>query len=487
MNAPPTAGGDPASLFLRYYEEASQWTADQRSTATPVDLSFEDVARGCLSNDSGANAATQLAALVSGKACDNLAYRGRVLAAMQAIDDAFLVIHPRSVIAPATGVIPAWLRAMRLNRRSHGYYEKSATQYVIARGPLLRTPRDRHASSGDLLSDYFTALAVAPAVLEHDGRRIRVQVRVFDFDPFRGVPLGSAVGAETIGYLPLAGKRSDIVVTPHPRPGRSFAAYGPAPGFDAGAAALAGLRALGAADIAIMPELALGEAHVDALAAALATETAPVPRLIVAGSYSTTATNDEDRRWNECRVLNANGVELWRQRKLWQAGIGPATARNYGLPDYGPGSLIYENNASGEELVVADIDGMGRCVVLICQDCEAAILTPTLIMAYQPDWAFTPIFDCSIDPGRWLHARTFGLSQLSQTRWLAVTNMAFRSRGAKMGIAVGPKDVPGAHASEIPRGVKFVKKPGGRAPLAASLTWRDGIWDQTWMNARPAR
>jgi len=486
MSAAAAAADDPARLFLDYYGQAAQWLPDQRTTAPAPDLVFDDLARAILGGDDPQTVATELAALVDAKKCDPAHRRGRVLAAMRAIDDAFYRIHPRAVATTASGPPPRWLADARFARTSTGAYATTDNDRLIARGPLQRAPRHLYASSGDLLSDYFAALAVAPLELEHDGRRITVTMTVIGFDPFRGVPLGSDPGAEIVGFLPLARERADIQAVINDRGGRGFASYGPGATFDAGAAALEGLRALGAADIAIMPELSLSEDHVAALATALGGEAGPIARLIVAGSYSTNARSDGDQPWNECRVLNAKGFELWRQRKLWPAGVVQANATRFGLPDPGPDTLTLEDNAGGEELVVADVDGLGRCVVLICQDCEMPVLAPTLFSAYQPDWVFTPIFDCTIDRGRWAHARAFGLSQLSQARCVAVTNMAYGGTGANMGIAVGPKEVADSHADEVDRAVALVQKPAPPLPLVATLTWRDGTWEQTWLEARRA-
>lgn len=487
MTTAPVGDPGPAGLFLDYYAQASAWTASERATAISPDLAFDDLARKFLSDeDDGGLARMRLLDLVEGKSCDPAAHRGRVLGALSAIDRAFFQIHPRALIGITARRLPEWLREARFLRSATGEYARVGTRRLIARGPLLRDARHLYASSGDLLSDYFSALAVAPAGIVHDGRIITIRVKVIGHDALTGVPLAANVGAETVGFLPLARDKRDILALPVTRAGRKFAAYAPAPHFDAGAAALAGLRALGDVDIAVMPELALGEAHVDGLAARLMAETAPLARMIVAGSYSTLTLNADGQPWNECRILNRRGVELWRQRKLWPAGVGPGPATRYGLPAPGTGGLLLEDNAAGEEIVVADVDGLGRCVVLICQDCEMPVLVPELFSSYQPDWVFTPIFDCTIDPGRWAHARAFGLSQLSQARCIAVTNMAFAAVGANMGLAVGPKEPASDHLAEIERAIAIVTKPGPSKPLVGKLTWRSGDWDQSWLDTRPA-
>jgi hypothetical protein len=146
---------------------------------------------------------------------------------------------------------------------------------------------------------------------------------------------------------------------------------------------------------------------------------------------------------------------------------------------------MMEDNASGSEIVVADIDGLGRCVVLICQDCEMPVAAPELFTAYQPDWVFTPIYDCSIDKGRWIHARAFGLSALSQARCVAVTHMGFAPAGGAMGIAVGPKETASGHLDEVDRAVALVKISTATSSCAASVQWGATGWEQSWLYTKP--
>jgi hypothetical protein len=477
---------DPASLFLDYYARARSWSGSQRATAPAPDLAFDDLAREFLKEDDAEIAAGRLADLVEGKSFAAATSRGRIIAAMRAIDDMFYQIHPRSLVGVVGPLVPRWLRDARLARFTNGEYGRAGPDRLIARGPLLRNARHLNASSGDLLSDYFAALAIAPLKLVHDGRNISLSMTVIDHNPFNGVPISATPGSETVGFLPLATVAGDIEAVDRMRAGRMFAAYGPASHFDAAAVAIEGLRALGGVDIAIMPELAMTEAHADKLATALIHERGPIARLIVTGTYSTSAVSPDGQPWNETRVLNSQGVELWRQRKLWAAGVGQMAAKRYGLSDPGPDALVLEDNAAGDDLVIADIDGLGRCVVLICQDCETPILGPMLLTHYQPDWVFTPIFDCTIDPGRWAHARAFSLSPLSQARFLAVTNMAFAGGGANMGLAVGPKEAAGHVADELDRAFALVTNPAPATPIVGKLQWRSGLWHQSWLEIRPA-
>lgn len=475
----------PATLFLEYYGIARSWSPSQRAVAELPDPSFGDLAASFLALDDGEAAAGQLRMLVEKKQTSPEQFRGRVLAALQAIDQAFAAIHPRNVETSTTPPPTSWLKDARFERRLAGAYASAGADRLITRGPLTRLPRHLHATMGDHLADRFAALAVAPLTIAHDGLPITIAVRIIELDPWAGVPKGKRPGSETVGFVPVATERHQVCIRDVYHSGTMFASYGPSGAFESGAVAFEALQGLGDVDIAILPELVLTEDHVDALARSLNLVRAPLPRVIVAGSSDTSCLSPENLAWNECRVLNAQGSELWRQRKVWPAGIGRQRAIDYGLPDPGPGSLTLEANASGSEIVVADIEGLGRCIVLICQDCEMEVAVPALIAAYQPDWIFTPIFDRSIDEGRWTHARAFGLSSLSQARCIAVTNAAFGGIGTNIGIAVGPKQVEEAdHVGDVDRAVYIVNLSDVTAPVAETIEWRSGEWRQTWLTSK---
>ena len=162
---------------------------------------------------------------------------------------------------------------------------------------------------------------------------------------------------------------------------------------------------------------------------------------------------EDGQAWNEGRVVNGLGGIIWKQRKLWQAGIDQQRARDFSLEPPENGRYLLEDNASGEEVVVADIDGFGRCIMLICQDVQAKPLTDELIRIFQPDWVFAPILDIGISDGRWVHARTFELSALSPARFLVATSTSLAAKpgkaGVACGLAVGPKGCTEVDAGRV--------------------------------------
>ena len=239
------------------------------------------------------------------------------------------------------------------------------------------------------------------------------------------------------------------------------------------------LKLAGPIDIAFAPELVVSEDHADELAKSIVT-TAIQSRIIVAGSGPTRLQSDHKQSWNEARILSRWGIDLWRQRKIWPAGLGAKLAVQYGLTDPTP-HLHMEDNAESDTLVVADVDGLGRCVVMICQDIQGAPLTDEIIRLFQPDWIFMPILETGVRPTRWAHQRAFGLSEHSFARFMVASSTALAmkldpSATAECGMAIGPKaaDKDGGDQGRVFKAV--MAEPGTGY---AKLKWRHGDWQES--------
>jgi hypothetical protein len=212
------------------------------------------------------------------------------------------------------------------------------------------------------------------------------------------------------------------------------------------------------------------------------------PRMLMAGSGNSEDVKN-DWPWNESTVLNSTGTVLWRQRKIWPAGIKRDRAIQFGLSDPGEKEMILEKNAAGNEIVIADVDGLGRCVVLICQDLETRLISEELIQDFQPDWVFSPILDSEITEGRWAHQRCFALSGTSRARFIAVTSTALPRLDATeppiFGLAVGPKDT--AHSTSDSGHVIDDGSEEGRCYATASdasrtIQWGSAGWKKTTLS-----
>jgi hypothetical protein len=318
--------------------------------------------------------------------------------------------------------------------------------------------------------------------LRHDSRDISVSLRVIGRDPGSGVPSSDTCGRECVGFAPLATDRAQIQADATSQGGAVFVKYGPSPSFAPDSEALKVLQGMGQIDIAVMPEMVFSEEAVDELAKELSRGSLPCARLIVAGSYATTELNGSFP-WNESRALNAKGATLWKQRKIWTAGIAAAQARELNI-EVGAQTFVLEGTECGDTIELADIETLGRCLTLICQDVEAPQLAVDLAVFYQPDWVIMPIMDRGFVRGRWAHARAFGLSHLSQARFLAVSSLSFAtelSDEVGLGFAVGPKE-PSNDAEEQqdrPRAFALVPSTVVEVTPWGLLTWRDE--DEEWV------
>jgi hypothetical protein len=144
-----------------------------------------------------------------------------------------------------------------------------------------------------------------------------------------------------------------------------------------------------------------------------------------------------------------------------------------------------EDNASANEIVVADIDGLGRSVILICQDLQTQPLAPEIIRIFQPDWVFTPILDHGADAGRWAHQRIFDLSCLSHARFLVACCTALADKldikkTVMCGLAAGPRESTDVDAE---RAVLTAAVQSGAKPGFAVIAWRANYWLESSLGA----
>ncbi|MDM0007479.1 hypothetical protein QTI19_22065 [Variovorax sp. J22R203] len=405
---------------------------------------------------------------------------------MREIDRIFGLVHPREVVvAPTHGThakIPKWLRDLKQSRREEGQYYASEDFLVIPRGPLRRRARDPNASNTDSVADRFAYLTLAPKVVFENGRRVPVRMCVIGTDAAGGSKPGKSPGSEAVGFVPIAEQPGDVILNCRNEHGQFLVECGTRPDLQCAAHFMQAIERSEPVDIAIAPELVMPHGHASLLPNLIARSPAKLhakPRLYVAGSG---ATNDKEnaQSWNEGTVLNAAGCVLWTQRKVQQAGINKDRALQFGLPDPGPGRMVFEDNASGDEIVVADVGGMGRCIVLICQDLEAKPFSGEMLKEFQPDWIFVPILDPELRSGGWAHRRALALSTDSHARFLVSTSTALtRATGSTgdpcCGLAVGPQaDVDG----DVGRRYAVVSSEHPDSPKLARVKWKsaDTYW-----------
>jgi hypothetical protein len=354
-----------------------------------------------------------------------------------------------------------------------GSYAENGEQRLIPNGPFARHARGRDAAAAESLRDAFAYLTVAPTIARQEDRDITVTMAVIGTDIMRGVPASLSIGRERVRFIPLAEEKDDLVFRPDKRNGRPTLDVQPA--VDTATRLMAALANGSDIDLAFAPELTVpGAAEAD-LQRGIAALAEHAPRIILAGSGLSVATGPCGRHWNEARVIARGGRVLWRQRKMWPFGMQQGRAVQYGFPDPGD-QMLMEDVASDSALSVVDLDGFGRCVVLICQDFQSRPVVDEVVARYQPDWVLIPILDPGVKVPGWAHTRALGLSQLSQARHLVGSSLSMAHLGPgtgaepAVGLAVGPAE-PNPAGGEPSRAVALVTAASGPTPRSAVLVW----------------
>lgn len=440
------SGGDstPIDVFLELWHSASTWRANIVLSAKRPTVKFSDDVKEALLIEDGVKSALAIRKILA--IYNDAYYKGAVLLLLQEIDAFVYCMHPRALIHPSVRLFDIsfshWLRKIKKMRVCDGYYATDARGFkVVPRGPLARLPRHEYATSAVCFSDRFSSLSVVPIAFKIDNVPVSVKHVVKSLNVAEGVGPGAGSGEEIITFIPVAEKSDDLIAKQREDNGNLFVDFDVVSTLDVPQTIVNALSQVGYTDIAIAPELVVSELDADRLVELMMGNPGNC-RFILSGTGNTVA-QEAGQSWNEARVINGAGAEIWRQTKLWQAGLCQKRALSFNLKDPSE-RLVMEDNCPGDEVVIADIDGFGRCVILICQDVQSRPMTDELIRVYQPDWVFTPILDTGIIDGRWVHARVFELSAIAQARFVVASSTSLAEKvgleNVACGLAVGPKD-----------------------------------------------
>lgn len=446
----------------------------ERAIRTPPNTAVTKDMAAALERDSAQDALDFINQLLADNSVATATGRGNLLAIMRTMDFVFCRIHPRDDLEPNHRLhIPVWLKNLRDQHRIQGYYSATADYRLIQRGPLLRTPREENAANADSLADRFTALAVVELKQKQHGRTITIQHKVIGTDAARGVAPGSKTGHEVVVFIPIAEAKEHLTAIKYSIGEQQFVDF-QINSINPADYLLAALSQAPAADIAIAPEMVMMETHADELTQKLLNRHGSRPRLLIAGSGATTVAKSEGLPWNEARVVNSIGHELWRQRKIWPAGLNRQQAKKYQLSDVGSSKQMLEYNAAGHEIIIVDAGSLGRCVVLTCQDLKADPVVSEIIRQFQPDWVFSPILDPGINTGGWVHQRVLELSDISQARFLVASSTALgqwlkQPQSLACGFAHGPK---ASTTEDRGRRYTLAYVADNTSPGYAVITWR---------------
>lgn len=467
----------PADYFIELWIEASAWKSSLVTSAVPPGSAFLKSVRQALSLHAGAESYDKLVILVGDISGNDR--NGRVLAVMSEIDKFFLGIHPRSLVDASTmqSKLGAyhWLKQVQLMRLVDGEYARHENLRLVPRGPLTRLPRPEDATSAQCFADRFSALSVVPHQVYLEEIAIPVRHTVKGGSAADGVVGSGSYKDKTVAFMPVAEHEGHLVAIQSARNNQHFVEFSTTSAIDVPSRVDALLKAIGFADIVLAPEMVVSEKDSEVIKANIKNRPGEF-RVFLAGTGNTQS-SENDQCWNEARMFNGAGATIFRQKKLWQAEVRPQRLADFGLEECD--GRIMEDNASGEEITVADIDGFGRCLILICQDLQARPLVELLIQKFQPDWIFVPILDVGVSVGRWTHQRSFELSGLSPSRFLVVSSLSLAAKSGATdtacGMAVGPKE---GDEEIAPRRVKFAKAgKNGRAGFAL-IDWADA-WGET--------
>jgi hypothetical protein len=479
---------EPAELVIYLYCVVASWPPEDRSIASLDQPTLESYVVAALERDDGLEVVRSLMRVLP-RHIENDDDRGQLLTILKCFDFLFLRIHPRSLIVPPTlGSVlhvPLWLRMLAELRLERGYYAEHKEERLIARGPLLRTARGEHAANADSMADRFSAIAVVTKIFRHDHRVISLDHVVIGADRLAGVPLGAPPGDERIVHIPMAVESGELGIKVRTHGNNFLFEYtlvDPSAGAGdhstdyAVSSFLNAAHAAGKSDILLAPEFTIDSQASGKVGDALARSGVLKHRLVAAGTGATIDMRN-GLPWNEMRIYNGLGVLLWSQRKLWPASIDSDTANKLGHP-IPAGSAGLEATASGEVLIVADIDTLGRCVILICQDIKL-FAANALLHALQCDWVLVPVLDRGVNVGRWTHQATFGLTEDCQTRFIVGSSLAMAQL---MGepvttpclLAVGPRR--SLDASEPARALALKALDPVSRDRFVTIQWRDENW-----------
>ena len=473
----------PADLFMENWDLGRRWSGPEVQNFVLPCAEFNKSVQESLNLSDAVESYEALKSLQRGE--NDYVINGRIFQILKAIDDFFELAHPRTVNrAKLLDKLPLnhWLRKMIYTRLEDGSFTASESHSLVPRGPLLRSAREIFASSAYSFPDQFAFLSVVTKEITIDERPVQITTMVLDSSLNQGAGLApSKNGCEKVAFIPVAQLDDHLLVTQTEINKCAYVDFQLQESLDAAAIIDTVLDEVGFADIVMSGELMVDAEAADRLGPLIEAKPGRV-RLLLAGSGNTVEKRD-NLPWNEARVFNGFGVELWRQRKIWQAGLDAYRAKEFELVPGSDGRVMEQNHA-GSEVVVADVNGLGRCVVLICQDIKSTPLASELIRRYQPDWVFVPIMDWGTGTKRWAHLEAFDLSTISQARFLIASSLSMVEKLKKVeqpcGLAVGPRFAADEDEGRVCQPAYVRSTPHGYG----MVEWR-GDWGKTSVAYEP--
>ncbi|WP_156436890.1 hypothetical protein [Sinorhizobium sp. Sb3] len=350
--------------------------------------------------------------------CDVAKAEERAFVVMCALDQAAMIIHPAIKTRFSGRSLSAgpMLAAMRSDRTAKGSYGAVEKGLVLPKGHLMPgKPRTRgEDESGSALAHHFSFLSFVPTPAKH------FILRPLALPPSRLSV--SEAASSLVGLAPIAEDRDDLEFSASERQKRPYLDTAPAESNlkDRIEEQVCALLDKGAGLI-VLPELVTSGAAAENLSESLRKQGRSHNAMVLVGSGPSVEISDEvGRPYNESLVMTAQGDELFRQRKLnafnmaWKWMEECSVPRAVGHEAH----AHMEDCATGQELVICDIHGLGRVMVLICEDLEQQTPGGDVCLHALPDWVLTPVLDVGLAFGRWHHRRAIEIGRKSLSRFV---------------------------------------------------------------------
>lgn len=236
-------------------------------------------------------------------------------------------------------------------------------------------------------------------------------------------PRRDRAASEVISFVPLAEAKDDLIPNIIKDGATTFIDVLKGTSFDPARRFLDAVKDCADSDIVIAPELTVETSDVDIIASGLSAMASARPRLLVAGSgRCENDTGSSGYPFNEAVILNGHGARLWVHRKVAACGMLEETSKKLRLDGADGVAQLMERIKWGDTVTVADVDGLGRCIVLICQDLMMEVVTK-LLHEFRPDWVIVPILDSGTTLKRWPARRACELAPSSDARFVVVSSL----------------------------------------------------------------
>ena len=351
----------------------------------------------------------------------------RAFLIMRVIDRAFRLVLPETAYnySGAICVKPGeLLRRMRDRYLAEGCLARTERGYVALLGPLTSGMRSEAPDirNGDVFEHQFVNLTLIPQPTA--GRNLSFST----LPPSEFLPVAGA--EEIVGVAPIAQDEHDLTFVTSERGLGCYLDARPGDSDKTKSRTIATVGTLlhGGARLIALPELAVDAETVGTVRANIRPGDHDGARVLVLGtglSQETCGTKLQ-LRYNEAVVCDGRGRLLFRQRKLHHYSMAAARMRQCAIVPERDVAHV-ENSASGDELHICDLPGMGRLMVLICEDFAQPHPGRDVARRLSPDWIVTPILDVAITEGRWTHQKAFSLDTISKIVVSGSTTLSVRA------------------------------------------------------------